>query len=638
LVTNKSTPTLTALEALKKYWGFEYFRSPQEEIIETVLKGQDVLGIMPTGGGKSICYQMPSLLKPGLVLVVSPLIALMRDQVQQLQQKNIKAIALTGDIDHNTTIELLDNCKFGNYKMLYLSPERLLVDWIFDYIQTLPIHLITIDEAHCVSQWGHDFRPAFLQIKKLRSVFQNIPFLALTATATPRVQEDIITSLEMKDPKKFNLSFYRENLAYMVVKTEDKIHKIKQILLKNPESSILYVRNRKACHDFSKTLNDLGFKATFYHGGLNSKDKAKNMALWMEDKAQVMVATNAFGMGIDKPNVKTVIHVQIPENIENYYQEVGRGGRNGQKAFGILLLSPNDISQAENLQNKSTVDKKELLDIYVKLCNHLQIGYGEGFEETFDFNIQQFCNKYNLLMAKVYPAIQFLDRQSIFVFSQNFSDKTEIQFLWESKEVIRYCSLHPEEAPVILNILRTYPGIYDLNLIINRTLIAKKAQTDEGLVHQILEKISALKMISLHTTTHDSTILMLSAREDTYTINRVAKQLNQYNQLKNKQLQDIIAFVSNDSDCKSSQILTYFGEKNKLVCGICNVCLHKKTKKGIEITLTTQMIELLRLSSMSSKEIQNKLDLTDEDLLVAIQYLLDNNQIEIGYNNQYRIK
>lgn len=629
---------LTAQQALKQYWGFDHFRPPQDLIIDAVLNGNDVLGILPTGAGKSICFQVPALLKSGLVLVISPLIALMRDQVQQLSQKNIKAIALTGEINQIETVELLDNCKFGNYKLLYISPERLQVDWIFDYIKTLPIHLITIDEAHCVSQWGHDFRPAFLEIKKLRDFFQNIPFLALTATATPRVQEDIILSLGLKKHLKFQQSFYRENLAYITIKTEDKILKIKQILIKNPQSSILYVRNRKACHDFNKTLNNLGFKATFYHGGMNQKDKTKNMNLWMQDQVQVMVSTNAFGMGIDKPNVKTVIHVQIPENIENYYQEVGRGGRNGQKAFGVLLLGPNDIENAKHLLEKSLVDKRELLNIYIKLCNHFRVGYGEGFEESFEFNLQQFCNKYDLSVVKVYQALQFLDKQGVFSFIQNDADKTEVQFLWESKEIIRYCSLNTEDEPIILNLLRSYPGIYELKLKINKNTIAKKSLVTEADVSKLLEKLYSKGIISMTTTSNDAKIMMLTAREDSYTINRVSKQLEQYNQLKNKQLLDMVAFVSNDEVCKSAQILSYFGEKNNLKCGICHVCLSQMKSPKMSISLANKVLDLLTVDVLNSKEIQQKIKINDNDLIITLQNLLEDNKIELCDNNQFRLK
>ena len=310
-----------ALLLLQKYWKHETFRTPQEEIIQSVLDGNDTFALLPTGGGKSVCFQIPALLLNGICLVVSPLIALMKDQVQNLQSRNIKAIALTGGVSQDEVIDILDNCQFGNYKFLYLSPERLQHDWIVERLKQLPINLIAIDEAHCVSQWGHDFRPAYLKISALKEHYPSTPFLALTATANKRVQEDICTNLALVNPKVFTKSFTRENLAYHVINTEDKLFKIQQILTKNPQSSIIYVRNRKSCVETSQQLNQLGFTSTIYHGGLPTKEKEKNMQSWLENKSQVMVATNAFGMGIDKPDVKTVIHIQLPENIENYYQE-----------------------------------------------------------------------------------------------------------------------------------------------------------------------------------------------------------------------------------------------------------------------------------------------------------------------------
>ena len=326
-----------AVALLQKYWKHDKFRSLQKEIISSVLNGHDTFALMPTGGGKSVCFQIPALMNDGICLVISPLVALMKDQVANLQKRNIKAIALTGGIRSEEMIDLLDNCQFGNYKFLYLSPERLQSDWILDRIKNLPINLITIDEAHCVSQWGHDFRPAYLKISELKKHFPKIPFLALTATATPRVKKDIITQLGLHDAKIFEKSFARENIAYMVFEVEDKIFRIDQILKKNPQPSIIYVRNRKSCLDISSQLQSLGFKATYYHGGLTSREKDKNMQSWMEEEVQVIVATNAFGMGIDKANVKTVIHIQLPENLENYYQEAGRAGRNGERAFALLL-------------------------------------------------------------------------------------------------------------------------------------------------------------------------------------------------------------------------------------------------------------------------------------------------------------
>ena len=353
-----------AVAILQKYWKHDKFRSLQYEIIDSVLSGQDTFALMPTGGGKSVCFQIPAMINEGICLVISPLVALMKDQVANLQKRNIKAIALTGGIRSDEMIDLLDNCQFGNYKFLYLSPERLQSDWIMDRIKNLPINLITIDEAHCVSQWGHDFRPAYLKISALKKHFPQTPFLALTATATPRVKEDIINELGLHKPHIFEKSFARENIAYMVFEVEDKVFRIEQILKKNPQPSIIYVRNRKSCLDISSQLNSLGFKATYYHGGLSSKEKDKNMQSWMDEEVQIIVATNAFGMGIDKANVKTVIHIQLPENIENYYQEAGRAGRNGERAFAILLTSPSDIIQAESQFINILPDKKFLNLMY----------------------------------------------------------------------------------------------------------------------------------------------------------------------------------------------------------------------------------------------------------------------------------
>ena len=326
-----------ALAILQKYWKHDQFRSLQAEIITSVLNGKDTLALLPTGGGKSICFQVPALMKEGICLVISPLIALMKDQVANLQKRDIKAMALIGGIQSEELITLLDNCEFGNYKFLYLSPERLQSDWIMDRIKNLPINLIAIDEAHCVSQWGHDFRPAYLKIANLKNHFPKTSFLALTASATERVKEDIISQLGLEHPAVFQKSFARENIAYMVFEAEDKLYKVGQMLKKNPEPSIIYVRNRKSCLDIATQLQTLGFKATYYHGGLHAKEKDKNMQLWMDEKVQVIVATNAFGMGIDKANVKTVIHLQFPENMENYYQEAGRAGRNGEDQHPLLL-------------------------------------------------------------------------------------------------------------------------------------------------------------------------------------------------------------------------------------------------------------------------------------------------------------
>lgn len=478
-----------AKQLLKKYWKHDSFRKPQEEIINSVLNGNDTLALLPTGGGKSICYQVPGMLLNGITLVVSPLIALIKDQVENLQKRDIKAVALLGGISQEEVSNLLDNCLYGNYKFLYLSPERLQQDWIIERIKQLPINLIAIDEAHCVSQWGHDFRPAYLKIKDLKIHFPKIPFLALTASATQLVQKDIISLLDLKETVTFKKSFYRENIGYHIIETEDKRSKIKSVLTKNPQSSIIYVRNRKACVELSRQLNAMGFSATFFHGGLSIKEKETNRKLWMQNTVQVVVATNAFGMGIDKPDVKTVIHYQLPENLENYYQEVGRAGRNGKKSFGILLTNANEVTLTKKSFNDQELDIAFLKTIYKNLNNFFQIAYGEGFNEQFSFNINSFSHQYKTPIIKTYNALQFLDRQGIITFSTETTEKVKLQFIIPSKEVIRYTSLHRNQEEIITNILRIYTGIFEMETAINPILVAKKSSATEAEVISVLHDL-----------------------------------------------------------------------------------------------------------------------------------------------------
>jgi ATP-dependent DNA helicase RecQ len=627
-----------AVAILRKYWKHDKFRSLQNEIINSVLSGQDTFALMPTGGGKSVCFQIPAMMNEGICLVISPLVALMKDQVANLQKRDIKAIALTGGIRSEEMIDLLDNCQFGNYKFLYLSPERLQSDWILERIKNLPINLITIDEAHCVSQWGHDFRPAYLKISNLKTHFPKIPFLALTATATPKVKEDIITELGLHNPQIFEKSFARENIAYMVFDVEDKLFRIEQILKKNPQPSIIYVRNRKSCLDVSAQLQSLGFKATYYHGGLSSKEKDKNMQLWMNEEVQVIIATNAFGMGIDKANVKTVIHIQLPENLENYYQEAGRAGRNGEKAYAVLLTSPSDILQTESQFINILPDKKFLNQMYVKLCNYFQIAYGEGIDEQFTFNLNHFCLKYGFPILKTYNAMQFLDRQGILTLSQEFSEKITMQFLIPSKEVIRYMSLNTNDEEIILAILRTYPGIYEMQTAFNLELIAKKSHHAAAEIHAVLKKLKEKDIIEYHSKNNDATLIFNEVREDERTISRVSKYLENQNQLKKEQLKAVVDYISEKKVCKSKLILNYFGEKTNTDCGICSYCITKKQRKPDVISLSKEIITLLQAEDLNSRDIQNKTKNRPEDVIFVLQNLLENNAILVKPNNKYTLK
>lgn len=627
-----------AQEILLKYYKHESFRPLQKEIIDSVLEGRDTFALLPTGGGKSICFQVPAMMQEGICLVISPLIALMKDQVANLQKREIKAIALTGGIHTEEIIDLLDNCQYGNYKFLYLSPERLQSDWILERIKNLPINLIAIDEAHCVSQWGHDFRPAYLKISELKKYFPKIPFLALTATATPRVIEDIKTEVGLKDPKFFQQSFERRNIAYMVFEVEDKLYRVEQILKKNPQPSIIYVRNRKSCLNISTQLQSLGFKATYYHGGLSSKEKDKNMQLWMSEQAQVIVATNAFGMGIDKDNVKTVIHTQLPENIENYYQESGRAGRNGEKAFSVLLYNNSDANQTEQQFLSVLPDKKFLKTMYVKLCNYFQIAYGEGLDDTFSFKLNHFCHKYDFPTLKTYNALQFLNQQGIITMSQEFSEKITMQFLIESKEVIRYMSLNPNEEDIILAILRTYPGIYEMKTPFNLSLIAKKSHHSEEQVSVILEKLREKEIIEYKSKNNDATILFNEVREDDLTINRVSKYLERQNQLKKEQLMSVLYYIKENKTCKNRLVLDYFGEETMKNCGVCSYCITQKGKITEADSIADKILHLLKSAALTSREIQGHIKLDANDILLVLQELLENNHITILANNKYTLK
>ncbi|POS02137.1 ATP-dependent DNA helicase RecQ [Flavobacterium croceum DSM 17960] len=625
------------LDILKKYWNHTSFRPLQEEIIESVLQNNDTFALLPTGGGKSICFQVPALVKEGICIVVSPLIALMKDQIKNLNAKGIKAIALTGGIPENEIIELLDNCQYGNYKFLYLSPERLQNDWIIERIKQLKINLIAIDEAHCISQWGHDFRPAYTKLATLKKMMPKVPFIALTASATPQVQQDIVTQLELNTPKIYKKSFQRDNLAYLVYSVEDKYYFLQKILHKHPNPSIVYVTNRKACVEFCNMLNKSGISATYYHGGLNSKEKEQNMTNWLQEKNTVMVATNAFGMGIDKPNVKTVIHLHLPSNLESYYQEAGRAGRNEEKAYAVLLYNKSDIIQSKTQFIDVLPNKEYLKTVFIKLCNFFQIAYGEGIDESFSFNLQQFCIKYNLPILKTYNAIQFLDRQGVLNFNQKYAQKVLVQFTVPSKEIIRYTSIYPNEEEIVLGIVRNYSGIYENKIALNTLLIAKKANSTEEQVVKVLKNMQQRALIELDLFDNDAIITFLEIREDDSTVNRLAKILKSQNELKIQQFESVLSYITNNTACKNKLLMAYFGETVQEDCKICSYCLQKNQKQPNFTVIETKILELLFQKDLSSREMQEILKISKDNLIFALQNLLEQEKIVLQTSNTYTV-
>ena len=627
------------INILERYWNFTEFRPEQEAIINAVIEGEDTFVLLPTGGGKSLCFQIPALAKEGVCVVISPLIALMKDQVQQLNDKGIKAMALTSGITYNQLDTLLDNCIYGNYKFLYLSPERLQQELVQERIKQMNVNLIAVDEAHCISQWGSDFRPAYKNITLLRQIQPSVNVVALTASATPNVVDDIINELDFIKPKLFKQSFSRPNLGYMVYHENDKYYRIETILKKYKEPSIIYVRNRKLTHEVSTFLNSKKISATHYHGGLTNAEKDTNMNLWLQNNKQVMVATNAFGMGIDKPDVKTVIHLNLPESIESYFQEAGRVGRNGEKAFAVILKNNSDEILVKNqfLNVLPTVDFVK--QVYRKLCNYFQISYGEGAYETFDFDFNSFCKTYSFNPVLTYNALLLLDRNSIISLSKQFKNKVSLQFIVSSATLFSYLENHTNFNLIVKSMLRMYGGIFDHDCKIDLAKISEKASTSEATVRQVLQKLASDDVITLHLAKTDAQVTFIEPREDDKTINRIATTIEQQNELKQFQVKAMLDYVDNESVCKSMQLLAYFGEKDAKPCGICSVCTN--TKKAVKPTDTNtikkHIIELLENGEQSSRNMISALNCSETELKTVLKLLLEHQIISVTPKNTYKL-
>ena len=627
------------INILERYWKFTSFRPEQEAIINAVIDGEDTFVLLPTGGGKSLCFQIPALAKEGICIVVSPLIALMKDQVQALNNKGIKAMAITSGISYSQLDTLLDNCIYGNYKFLYLSPERLQQELVQGRIRQMNVNLIAVDEAHCISQWGSDFRPAYKNITVLRQLQPSVNVVALTASAKPDVVQDIIKELDFINPKIFKHSFLRSNLAYMVFHENDKYYRLETILKKHTASSIIYVRNRKLTLELSSFLNSKKITATHYHGGLSNIDKDKNMTAWLNNQNQVMVATNAFGMGIDKPDVKTVIHLNLPESIESYFQEAGRVGRNGDKAFAIILKNNSDEALVKN-QFLSVLPTVNLVkQVYRKLCNYFQISYGEGVYDTFDFDFNTFCKTYKFSSILCYNSLLLLDRNSIITLSNQFKNNVTVQFIISNQSLFNYLETHKKYSIIVKSILRLYGGVFDHITKIDLVKITKKASVSEGILIHTLQQLEHDKIITLNLAKTDAQITFIEPREDDKTINRIALIIEQQNKLKQQHVKAMLDYVENESVCKSMQLLAYFGEKNTEPCGICSVCINfKKHKKPQDLkSIKKQIIELLENGDQSSRALLAHLDCEEKDMKTVLTLLLEHHIITITPTNTYKL-
>ncbi|MCB0452350.1 MAG: RecQ family ATP-dependent DNA helicase [Aequorivita sp.] len=624
-------------DILTKYWGYTSFKPMQEEIINSVMNGKDTVALLPTGGGKSLCFQVPALAMEGICIVVSPLVALMGDQVNALGERGIKALNLKGGISFDELNTLLDNTLYGNYKFLYLSPERLQQEIVQNYIKQMNVNLIAVDEAHCISQWGNDFRPAYKNITLLREIHPLVPIIALTATATPEVLEDTISELKMELPAVFRNSFVRENLSYQVFKEEDKLYKTEQLLKTNKGSAIVYVRSRKSSIEISEQLNSLGISASFYHGGISTKEKAQKLQSWRSGTFSTMVATNAFGMGIDHPNVRYVIHLQIPESLESYFQEAGRAGRDGEYAAAVLLYNVYDKIYVKQQYVESLPTTSDLKKIYRTLNNYFQIPYGEGEFTKHNFDFSEFCKTYNLNTLPTYNALNSLDRLSIIQLSQEFGRKSIVQFLISSEEVLLYFEKDVTASVVGKTILRIYGGIFEMPTAINLDVITSKTGQSIETVIAVLKKMERDHVVEMALQITDATLTFLVPREDEKTINVISREIEALNRKKTAQVDSVLNYIANTKTCRSVQLVSYFGETTASKCGICSVC---KTQNSMlpnrEIEhLAKKILAVLESGDLSSREISEKLTFAEADILKVLRLLIDADKIKINPKKQY---
>ena len=629
-----------AKHILQKYWGHQSFRPLQEEIIAGAVNNKDILALLPTGGGKSLCFQIPSLLKEGICIVISPLVALMEDQVQTLQKKDIKALAIPGGISFDDLDTLLDNCIYGNYKFLYLSPERLQQELVQQRIKQMNVNLIAIDEAHCISQWGHDFRPAYLNISLLRELHPEVPFMALTASATKEVVKDIQLQLNLIEPLVFKDSLDRKNLAFKVIFAEDKMYRLRQILQSKEEPAIIYVRTRNATIDIARELEHYSYSAAAFHGGMTPKEKSKKLDNWLREEVKIMVATNAFGMGIDKANVRHVIHLNLPESIESYFQEAGRAGRDLLPASATIITNNSDLPLLRNQFLKTLPDLEFTILAYKKLVSYFLIAYGEGQDCTYDFNFSHFCSHYQLHSEKTYNTLQLLDRISLIKLTQQFRKKIYVQFIISNRLLFSYIEENTSYDSVVKAILRTYGGIFENKLPVNLHLIAKKAGIAEVNIVETLKKLSRDKIIDFEYQENDASITFLKPREDESSIYPFSEYIKKQAKNKTEKINALLDYVSNEKICRSRQLLDYFGEKETKDCGICSVCeskgknIKKETIKHIYI----EIIKELETGEKSSRDLVAIIPYPEAEIIKVLQLLLEKDIIALSRTNLYKLK
>ena len=620
-------------EILKQYWGYDSFRDLQEEIITSIGEGKDTLGLMPTGGGKSITFQVPALAQSGLCIVITPLIALMKDQVQNLRKRGIKALAIYSGMTRQEIVTALENCIFGDYKFLYISPERLDTEIFRIKLRSMKVSMITVDESHCISQWGYDFRPAYLKIAEIRELLPGVPVLALTATATPEVVKDIQSRLNLREENVFRMSFERKNLAYIVRKTDNKTGELLHILKRIDGSAIIYVRNRRRTKEITELLMQEGITADFYHAGLDNAVKDLRQKRWQNGEIRVMVATNAFGMGIDKPDVRIVLHIDLPDSPEAYFQEAGRAGRDGLKAYAVILYAKSDKMTLHKRVADTFPEKEYILQVYEHLQYYYQMAMGDGFQCIREFNLEEFCRKFKYFPVPVDSALKILTQAGYLEYTDEQDNASRILFTIRRDELYKLREMGTEAETLIQTILRSYTGVFTDYAYISEDTLAIRTGLTRQQIYNILVTLTKRRIVDY--IPHKKTPYIIYTRErlELRYLHIPASVYEERKARYEARIKAMEEYVTSESVCRSRMLLRYFGEKNEHNCKQCDVCLNRHETDCLPEDsfreMRKQILELLTRKSLPPAGIANAIEAEREDISRVIQYLLEEGELKM---------
>ena len=626
------------LDILNKYWGYDTFRPLQQDIIESVLEGRDTLGLMPTHGGKSITFQVPTMAIDGMALVVTPIISLMKDQVDHLLERNIKATYLYAGLTRAEVNRTYEKCLYGDCKFLYVSPERLQSQSFLERLRQMPVRLIVVDEAHCISQWGYDFRPSFLRIAQVRKLFPKAPVLALTATATPVVVEDIQHCLAFRERNVFSMSFSRSNLSYVVRPTEEKVSELIHILRSVPGTAIVYVRSRKRTKQISDELNRAGIHADYYHAGLYVEDKQDKQSRWTTDQCRVMVATNAFGMGIDKPDVRLVVHVDIPNSLEEYYQEAGRAGRDGKRSWAVMLVKHTDQRTLRRHITEAFPDKDYIRNIYERVGNFLGVSLGEGYQQMFDFNFTLFCRTFDLPVLPTHNALKILTQAGYIEFIEEIETQSRVMILAKKEQLYDLETVTPGADQVLQAILRLYSGLFADYVFINEDVIAFRTGLDQETIYKSLLELTRMHILHYVPRKRTPYVIYTTSREEPKHVILPRAVYEELRQRMSDRIEATINYAYSDAGCRERMLLSYFGENAATDCGHCDLCIDRRKRSDHTPADVQQgILYMVGLRPRRFQELVDTLSFARDEVVAALSFLVDEGFVEHLDDDTYRV-